>query len=73
MFRIIRGFDYFTTADTPDEIAHALPHAGPGRYDVEEVTRTGELLPSRDSCRRWGTAIRHPGGQVILDPEPWPS
>jgi hypothetical protein len=72
MFRIIRGFDYCATADSPDEIGHALRHATPGRYVVEEVSRAGELLPSGHSCRRWGTAIRHPDGRVTLDPDPWP-
>jgi hypothetical protein len=67
MLRIIRGFDYCTTADKPDEIGHALRHATPGRYDVEEVSQAGQLLPSGHSCRRWGSAIRHDDGQVTLD------
>jgi hypothetical protein len=71
MLRITGGFDFCTTADNPDEIGQALRHAGPGRYTVEEVSRAGELLPSGHSYRRWGTAIRHPDGQVTLDPEPW--
>jgi hypothetical protein len=71
MLRIIRGLDYCATADSPDEITHALRHAPPGRYVVEEVSRAGELLPSGHSCRRSGTAIRHPDGQVTVEPEPW--
>jgi hypothetical protein len=73
MFRIIRGQDYYTTAASPDEIVEALGHAKPGRFIIEEVSRAGELLPSGHSCRRWGTAIRQPDGQVTLDPDPWPS
>jgi hypothetical protein len=72
MFRIIRGEDYHTTAATTGEIAEALRQAKPGRFIVEEVSRAGELLPSGYSCQRWGRAIRHPDGQVTLDPEPWP-
>jgi hypothetical protein len=73
MFRIIREPDYYATAASPDDIAQALRHARPGRFVVEEVSPAGQLLPSGHSCRRWGTAIRHPDGQVILDPDPWPA
>jgi hypothetical protein len=72
MLRITRAFDFCTTADIPEGIGHALRHAKPGRFIVEEVSRAGELLPSGHSCRRWGTAIRHPDGGVTLDPGPWP-
>jgi hypothetical protein len=71
MLRITRGFDFCTTADSPDRIASALQDARPGRYDVEELFRAGELLRSGYCCQRWGTAVRHPDGQVTLDPEPW--
>jgi hypothetical protein len=71
MFRIIREQDFYTIAASPDEIVEALRHAGPGRFIVEEVSRAGELLRSGHSCRRWGTAIRYPDGQVTLDPVPW--
>jgi hypothetical protein len=30
------------------------------------------VINYRRRRRRWGTAIRHPDGQVTLDPEPWP-
>jgi hypothetical protein len=72
MFRIICGQDYFTVAASPDEIVEALRDARAGRYDVEDVSRAGELLRSGHSYRRWGTVIRYPEGQVTLDPEPWP-
>jgi hypothetical protein len=71
MLRITGGFEFCTTADGPDEIGHVLRHASPGRFIVEEVSRAGELLPSGHSCRRWGTAIRQPDGQVTLEREPW--
>jgi hypothetical protein len=73
MLRIIRGQDYYTIAASTVEIAEAIKRAKPGRYTIEEVSRAGELLPSGHSCRRWGTAIRHPDGQVTVDPERWPS
>jgi hypothetical protein len=72
MLRITHGFDYCTAADKPDEIGQALRHARAARYVVEEASGAGDLLPSGHSCRRWGTAIRHPDGQVTLDPEPRP-
>src|SRR5262249_47374924 len=72
MFRIIRGQGFYATVATADDIAHAIEHAKPGRYIVEEVSRAGELLPSGHPCRRWGTAMRDRGGHVSLDPEPWP-
>ena len=72
MLRIIRGFDNYTPAASPDEIGDALRHATPGRYDVEALSQAGQLLPSGRSCCRWGTAIRHPDGQLTLDPNPWP-
>jgi hypothetical protein len=72
MFRMIRGQGFYATVATADDIAHAIEHAKPGRYIVEEVSRAGELLPSGHPCRRWGTAMRDRGGHVSLDPEPWP-
>jgi hypothetical protein len=73
MYRIIREPNDYATADSPDEIAQAIRHARPGRFVVEEVAPAGQLLPSGYSCRRWGTVIRHPDGQVTLDPDPWPA
>jgi hypothetical protein len=73
MFRIIRGQDFYAIAARPDEIARAIRHDRPGRFIVEEVSPAGQLLPSGHSCRRWGTAIRHPDGQVTLEPEPRPT
>jgi hypothetical protein len=73
MFRIIREPNDFYMAAGPDDIAHALGGARPDRFIVEEVSPAGQLLPSGHSCRRWGTAVRHPDGQVTLDPDPWPA
>jgi hypothetical protein len=72
MFRIIREPNDYATAASPDEIAQAIRHARPGRFVVEEVSPAGQLLRTGCSCRRWGTAVRHPNGQVTLDPDPWP-
>jgi hypothetical protein len=73
VIRIMRGQVYQTIAAGPDDIAHVLRHAEPGRYVVEEVSAAGKFLASGHSCRRWGSAIRHPDGQVTLDPDPWPA
>jgi len=73
MFRVIREPDCSAMASSPEEVAQTLRHSRPGPYVVEEVTPAGELLRSGHSCRRWGTAIRHPDGQVTLDPDPWPA
>jgi hypothetical protein len=73
MFRITREPKHYATAASPDEIAHTLRHARPGRFIVEEISPARELLPSGHSCRRWGTAIRHPDGHVSLEPDPWPA
>jgi hypothetical protein len=72
MLRINHRFDSCATAERPGSIGLALGMPDPGPFVVEEVSRVLELLPSGHSCRRWGTAIRHPDGQVTLDPEPWP-
>jgi hypothetical protein len=73
MYRIIREPACYAPAASVDYIAHILRHQRPGRFVVEEVSPAGQLLPSGYSCRRWGTAIRHPDGQVTLDPDPWPA
>jgi hypothetical protein len=70
MFQIIRDPNDYYMAAGLDDIAHALGDAQPGRFLVEEVSPSGELLPSGHSCRRWGTAVRHPDEQVTLDPDP---
>jgi hypothetical protein len=41
---------------------------GPGRYHVAEIAP--EPLPSGHTSHRSGTAIKHPDGQVELDPDP---
>ena len=73
MFRIIRDPNDYSLTASPEDIAHSLGDAQPGRFLVEEVAPAGELLPSGHSCRRWGTAVRHPDGQVTLDSDPWPA
>jgi hypothetical protein len=71
MFRIIRDPNDYYMAASPDDIAHALEDAQPGRFLVEEILPAGQLLPSGHSCRRWGRAVLHPDGQVTLDPDRW--
>ena len=66
MLRINRGFNYCSSAGSFDNIGLARGMPDPGPFIVDEVSRAAELLPSGHSCRRWGTAIRHPDGQVTL-------
>jgi hypothetical protein len=73
VFRIIRDPNDYYLAASVDDIDHALGDAQPGRFIVEEVSAAGQVLPSRHSCRRWGTAVRRPDGHVILDSDPWPA
>jgi hypothetical protein len=71
MFRIIHEPNVYLMVARPDDIAHAIRHGRPGRFIVEELSPAGQSLASGHSCRRWGTAVRHPDGQVTLDSEPW--
>ncbi len=48
----------------------AVVSSKPGRYHVDQIER-GPILAGHAS-RRWGVAIKHPDGRVILEPDPWP-
>ena len=61
--------DYLMVA-RPDDIAHAIRHARPGRFIVEEVSPAGQLLAFGHSCPRWGAAVGHPDGRVTLESRP---
>jgi hypothetical protein len=43
--------------------------ASPGRYHVDEIA--AEPHPSGHTAQRWGSAIRHDDGLVIVDPDSW--
>ena len=59
-----------TDVDPVEAVEGAIRAGGLGRYPVDEIA--SEPLPSGHTCRRWGTAIGRPDGEVILDPDPWP-
>jgi hypothetical protein len=71
MFRISTGMDWpIADVDTEEEIEPVIRASEPGRYHVDEIG-TNPLAPGRTS-RRWGIAIRHPDGSVVLLPDPRP-
>jgi len=57
------------SADILDGATELVRNAPPGRCHVDEISAVP--LPSGHTARRWGTAIRHDDGRVILDPDPW--
>ena len=70
LFRIV-DHDGKMLADTDslDGVTEIVRRAPTGCYHVEEISVAP--LPSGHTSRRWGCAIRHDGGRVILDPDPW--
>ena len=74
MSRILRVNDRhgepIGTADSPDGVSSIVMGLDPGRYHVDEIS--ADPLPSRHRSRRWGIGIKHPGGMVTLDLDPWP-
>ena len=70
MFRIFdRDGEMLADADSLNGVTELLRHTPPGRYHVDEIS--AKALPSGHTARRWGIAIRHDDGRVILDPDPW--
>jgi hypothetical protein len=51
------------TADSQHGIKRVIESLGPGRYYVDEIS--SDPLPSGHTSRRWGVAIRHPGGGSV--------
>ena len=56
--------------DQVEAIEPAIRSSKPGKYHVDQIER--DPLPSGHTSRRWGVAINHPDGRVILEPDPWP-
>jgi len=56
-------------ADSIQDLKGFLGHLDQGRYTVDEIA--AHPLPSGHTARRWGSAVRHDDGRVILDPGPW--
>jgi hypothetical protein len=69
-FRIVdRDVEMLADADSLDGVTMVVSNAPPGRYHVDEIS--AKPLSSGHTARRWGIAIRHEDGRVILDPDPW--
>jgi len=69
-FRIVdRDGEMLADADSLDDVTELVRNAPPGRYHIDEIS--AKPLPSGHTARRWGTAIRHDDGRVVLDPDPW--
>lgn len=64
-----RDGEMLADADSLDEVTKVVSKASSGSYHIDEIS--AKPLPSGHSARRWGTAIRHDDGRVILDPDPW--
>jgi hypothetical protein len=56
-------------ADSLEMATAVLRDALIGRYHIDEIS--AKSLPLGHTARRWGCAIRHDDGRVILDPDPW--
>ena len=68
-FRIIdRDGELVADADGLAGVNEIVRRAPTGRYHVDEISV--DPLPSGHTSRRWGFAIRHEDGRVILDPDP---
>ena len=70
LFRIVdRDGEMLADAATLDGVTEIVRRVPPGRYHVDEISV--DPLPSGHTVRRWGSAVRHEDGRVILDPAPW--
>jgi hypothetical protein len=66
---LIRDGEMLADAATLDDVTEIVRRAPTGRYHVDEIAAVP--LSSGHTARRWGFAIRHDDGRVILDPDPW--
>ncbi len=69
LFRVDHDGEMLADVDSLDGVTEVVRPALPGRYHVDEISATP--LPSGHTARRWGFAIHHNDGRVILDPDPW--
>src|SRR5262249_51372387 len=70
MFRISRtGWEEITDVALLDGTEPAAKASKPGHYHVDQIER--DVLPSGHTSLRWGVAIKHPDGSVLLEPDPW--
>ena len=69
-FRIVdHDGEMLADADSLDGVTEVIRNAPLGRYHIDVISV--EPLPSGHTARRWGTAMRHDDGRLILDPDPW--
>jgi hypothetical protein len=69
MFRISRDTNTVIDVAQADEIEPAVRTSEPGRYDVDQIER--DPLPSGNTSRRWGVAIKRQDGSVLVGADPW--
>ena len=70
VFRIVdRDGEMVADSDSLDGMTEIVCRARPGHHHIDEIS--ADPLPSGYTSRRWGFAIRHDDGRVILDPDPW--
>jgi hypothetical protein len=69
VYRISKGPDVGDTVASIDAIEAFVRDHGPGRYQVDEISR--DTLPSGHTRRRWGVGIKHADGTVVVEPDPW--
>jgi hypothetical protein len=73
IFRISRpDDDLVVDVDSIDRVKGIVESGNQGRYHVDE--HAADSLPgSKSSARAWGTVIHQKDGQVVRDPNPWPT
>jgi hypothetical protein len=69
MFQVSHRGEGIADADTIEGAREIVRRQTPGRYDVDEIR--AEPFPSGHTSRQWGRLIRHPGGRVEDEPNPW--
>jgi hypothetical protein len=72
VFRISKGPDVGDVVDSVEDIEALARDHGPSRYYVDEHSH--DPFPGRMvSATAWDKVIHRRGGQVVLDPIPWPA
>ena len=70
LFRIVdHDGEMLSETDSLDRVTEVVCRAPTGCYHVDEIS--ADPLPSGHTSRRWGCAVRHEDGRVILEPAPW--
>jgi hypothetical protein len=59
--------DPVSDASDVEGLRRLVEGLGPGRYHVDEIA--ADPFPPGHMSRRWGSAIKHPAGRVVLDPD----